>query len=260
MQNAEEKPSRTRRPSILFILCFSYFIPTFLHLFFFFFFFTQKCPGRDTKAELNPRCQVCESLADTGIRVAKMEIIVVVSSFKRRNNPAMTIPAELVQRLATAKNVTVLTGPAYPRKAASPRFARPKPACGRNSVPKNWPLRAPSDAIPVLFGSGMSGGGSLSLVRNQTQRTSPWWKWRASSAVPSHYANVDGLHQRAGSRHVIELHGNITRTKCSDEGTIVSTWKDTATSRRNVRPVAACCAPMWFGSRSRCRKRRCNWP
>ncbi len=39
--------------------------------------------------------------------------------------------------------------------------------------------------------------------------------------------NVDGLHQRAGSRNVIELHGNITRTKCSEEGTIVSSWKDT---------------------------------
>ena len=39
--------------------------------------------------------------------------------------------------------------------------------------------------------------------------------------------NVDGLHQLAGSRKVIELHGNITRTKCFDEGTIISTWKDT---------------------------------
>src|SRR5690242_917221 len=38
--------------------------------------------------------------------------------------------------------------------------------------------------------------------------------------------NVDGLHQRAGCRKVIELHGNITRTKCFDEGHIISTWKD----------------------------------
>lgn len=39
--------------------------------------------------------------------------------------------------------------------------------------------------------------------------------------------NVDGLHQRAGSRDVIELHGNIARTKCFDEGTVVATWPDT---------------------------------
>lgn len=36
--------------------------------------------------------------------------------------------------------------------------------------------------------------------------------------------NVDGLHQRAGSRSPIELHGNITRVKCSREGTVVERW------------------------------------
>jgi NAD-dependent deacetylase len=30
--------------------------------------------------------------------------------------------------------------------------------------------------------------------------------------------NIDGLHQRAGSRHVIELHGNIRRNRCSKCG------------------------------------------
>ena len=32
--------------------------------------------------------------------------------------------------------------------------------------------------------------------------------------------NVDGLHQRAGSKGVIEYHGNILRDRCSAEGTI----------------------------------------
>ena len=32
--------------------------------------------------------------------------------------------------------------------------------------------------------------------------------------------NVDGLHERAGSRNVIELHGNILRSKCSREGNL----------------------------------------
>ena len=36
--------------------------------------------------------------------------------------------------------------------------------------------------------------------------------------------NVDGLHQRAGSRSPIELHGNITRVKCSREGAVVERW------------------------------------
>jgi NAD-dependent deacetylase len=36
--------------------------------------------------------------------------------------------------------------------------------------------------------------------------------------------NVDGLHQRAGSRNVIELHGNLNRIKCFEEGDIVTSW------------------------------------
>src|SRR6516164_4142013 len=38
--------------------------------------------------------------------------------------------------------------------------------------------------------------------------------------------NVDGLHQRAGSHSVVELHGNITRVKCSREGSIVERWEN----------------------------------
>jgi NAD-dependent deacetylase len=37
--------------------------------------------------------------------------------------------------------------------------------------------------------------------------------------------NVDGLHQRAGSRKLVELHGNIGRVKCSREGTLVERWQ-----------------------------------
>jgi NAD-dependent deacetylase len=40
--------------------------------------------------------------------------------------------------------------------------------------------------------------------------------------------NVDGLHQRAGSNDVVELHGNITRVKCSREGTLKATWDEPA--------------------------------
>jgi NAD-dependent deacetylase len=39
--------------------------------------------------------------------------------------------------------------------------------------------------------------------------------------------NVDGLHQRAGSPNVIELHGNLTRTKCFEENVVVDKWEQT---------------------------------
>ncbi len=61
--------------------------------------------------------------------------------------------------------------------------------------------------------------------------------------------NVDGLHQRAGSRNVIELHGNITRVKCSREDRVVARWLPT---RQVPPPCPHCGAPLrpdvvWFG-------------
>jgi NAD-dependent deacetylase len=64
-----------------------------------------------------------------------------------------------------------------------------------------------------------------------------WYEWRRTlipDAQPNaaHLAlarlagavvvtqNVDGLHARAGSRDIIELHGNIFRTRCVREGTV----------------------------------------
>jgi NAD-dependent deacetylase len=40
--------------------------------------------------------------------------------------------------------------------------------------------------------------------------------------------NVDGLHRRAGSRTVIELHGDITRVRCSLEGVVTEEWDESA--------------------------------
>jgi len=38
--------------------------------------------------------------------------------------------------------------------------------------------------------------------------------------------NVDGLHQRAGSRNVIEFHGNVLRTRCSDPRCASTPFRD----------------------------------
>ncbi|MDH4046498.1 MAG: NAD-dependent deacylase [Gemmatimonadota bacterium] len=60
--------------------------------------------------------------------------------------------------------------------------------------------------------------------------------------------NVDGLHQRAGSVDVIELHGNILRSRCSREGVIV----DDPAPNASPPPCPRCGAPLrpdvvWFG-------------
>jgi NAD-dependent deacetylase len=61
--------------------------------------------------------------------------------------------------------------------------------------------------------------------------------------------NVDGLHQRAGNRNVIELHGNINRTKCFDEGGIIDSWLPTTELPPRCPRCGGYLRPdvVWFG-------------
>jgi NAD-dependent deacetylase len=143
----------------------------------------------------------------------------------------MTIPAELIERLAAAKSVTAFTGAGVSAESGVPTF--------RDAQTGLWAKFAPEDlATPRAF-------------RRNPRLVWEWYAWRRKLAAdvkpnPAHLAlaamerlfpdfhlitqNVDGLHQRAGSRDIIELHGNIARTKCFDEGTIVSAWADNGES------------------------------
>jgi len=61
--------------------------------------------------------------------------------------------------------------------------------------------------------------------------------------------NVDGLHRAAGSRDVIELHGNIMRNRCSAENVVIDT---PVVSNAEPPPCPHCGAPLrpdvvWFG-------------
>ena len=61
--------------------------------------------------------------------------------------------------------------------------------------------------------------------------------------------NVDGLHRRAGSSRVIELHGSLERARCSRENTVFESWDETGEAPPRCR---ACGAPLrpdvvWFG-------------
>jgi NAD-dependent deacetylase len=140
----------------------------------------------------------------------------------------VTIPPELLRRLATAKRIAVLTGAGVSAESGVPTF--------RDAQTGLWAKYTPEElATPRAF-------------RRNPCLVWEWYAWRRTLVAdakpnPAHLAlaqmeklfpqfdlitqNVDGLHQRAGSTRVIELHGNISRTKCFDEGAIITNWEDT---------------------------------
>ncbi|MDW8064006.1 MAG: NAD-dependent deacylase [Anaerolineae bacterium] len=62
--------------------------------------------------------------------------------------------------------------------------------------------------------------------------------------------NVDGLHQRAGNRRVVELHGNLWRVRCPREGHV---WEDHHVPLPELPPRCPTCGAflrpdvVWFG-------------
>jgi NAD-dependent deacetylase len=137
------------------------------------------------------------------------------------------IPSELVETLRRARRIAVLTGAGISAESGVPTF--------RDAQAGQWSRFKPEDlATPEGF------------------RRNPRlvWEWYAArrekvgemSPNPGHFAlaelewrvpafllatqNVDGLHQRAGSRNVVELHGSIARTKCFDENVVVEQWQE----------------------------------
>jgi NAD-dependent deacetylase len=158
-------------------------------------------------------------------------------------------PRDLISALRGSTRTVVLTGSGISAESGVPTF--------REAQSGLWARFDPQElATPEAFGRNPG------LVWD-------WYAWRRELVArarpnPGHLAisgmqelasdltlvtqNVDGLHQRAGSREALELHGNIRRTKCSVEGIEVEDYDDTQSP-----PVCPSCGAalrpdvVWFG-------------
>ncbi len=139
----------------------------------------------------------------------------------------MMIPPELIQHLNAAQHVVVLTGAGVSAESGVPTF--------REAQTGLWAQYDPQElATPQAF-------------QRRPKLVWEWYEWRRGLVTqakpnPGHLAlvelekrvstftlitqNVDGLHQQAGSQNVIELHGNIMRTKCFDNDHAVTEWAE----------------------------------
>ncbi|HXC39057.1 MAG TPA: NAD-dependent deacylase [Burkholderiales bacterium] len=139
----------------------------------------------------------------------------------------MQLPPQLLDILRKASRVTVLTGAGISADSGIPTFRDPQHGL--------WSRFRPEDLA------------NAEAFKRDPALVWGWYEWRreavrAAEPNPAHLAlatlehrvpgftlitqNVDGLHARAGSRKLVELHGNIMRNKCFAEGTVVEQGVD----------------------------------
>lgn len=160
------------------------------------------------------------------------------------------LPPALLERLHAAERVVALTGAGISAESGVPTF--------RDAQTGLWArYRAEELATPEAF-------------LENPRLVWDWYAWRrqlTSKAQPNpghfalvelarrfaHFAlvtqNVDGLHARAGSRDVIELHGNIELDLCFDEGTAVTEYAEDGSVPPRCTRCGAYVRPgvVWFG-------------
>ncbi len=122
--------------------------------------------------------------------------------------------------LNKAKRVVVFTGSGISKESGIPTFR------GKDGLWNNY--RAEELATPYAFA-------------NDPKKVWEWYNWRRqiisqAKINPAHKniadmedrypdftlitQNVDGLHKRAGSKNIIELHGNLWYVRCTKEGRV----------------------------------------
>jgi NAD-dependent deacetylase len=129
---------------------------------------------------------------------------------------SVSISGELQERFAQANNVLVFTGAGISAESGVPTFR----GGGDSAVWKGIPFDMISSAgmlardLPGVWEWFNYRRGLLETVKpNPAHNAIARWQTRFKDLTVV-TQNIDGLHQAAGSRKVIELHGNIWRARC----------------------------------------------
>jgi NAD-dependent deacetylase len=130
----------------------------------------------------------------------------------------ISISEELRERFAQASNVLVLTGAGVSAESGVPTFR----GGGNTAVWKGMPFEVISSAgmlqrdLPAVWEWFNYRRGLLEKLKpNPAHLAIARWQDRFESFTLV-TQNIDGLHQAAGARDVIELHGSIWRARCLD--------------------------------------------
>ena len=140
---------------------------------------------------------------------------------------AVLLPMKLVNELGKVQRVVVLTGAAMSAESGIPSF--------QSTQNSSWAKYDPKELA------------TLEAFQRNPSLVWEWHNWqrelvKKAEPNPGHLAlvemqdyvpeftlitqNVDGLHQRADSKPVIELYGNLNRAECINDGNLVDIQLD----------------------------------
>jgi len=156
----------------------------------------------------------------------------------------------VIKVLKEAKRVAVLTGAGVSAESGVPTFR------GKDGL---WKKYSPQElATPYAF-------------ERDPKLVWEWYDWRRSLIAPlspnpahkliaafeNYYPefllitqNIDGLHQKAGSKKIVELHGNIWKVRCTKEGRVKEDYR---VPLPEIPPKCEVCGALlrphvvWFG-------------
>lgn len=159
------------------------------------------------------------------------------------------IANELLRFLRSAENIVVITGAGISAESGIPTF--------RDAQTGLWAQYDPEElATPDAF-------------QHNPRLVWDWYAWRRELIAkcqpnPAHHAlarweqfaanftlvtqNVDGFHHLAGNKNILELHGNLARTKCFANEHPIDNWDD-----ERIPPHCPICDSLlrpdvvWFG-------------
>ncbi len=157
---------------------------------------------------------------------------------------------QLIEVLRQANRVTVLTGSGISAESGIPTFR------GKDGL---WKKFRPEELA------------TLTAFSQNPRLVWEWYDWRRGIIAkkkpnPGHKIlarweeifpafslitqNIDGFHQKAGSKNILELHGNIWKLRCTEEGTITENYE---TPLKKIPPLCSSCGAIlrphvvWFG-------------
>jgi NAD-dependent deacetylase len=135
----------------------------------------------------------------------------------------IAVPPALLLCLRAARRAMALTGAGVSAESNIPTFRDPGKGLWSQYSPKDFATPRGWRRNPRLV------WGWYTHRRRLARRAEPNAGHVALAVLADYYAeftlvtqNVDGLHARAGSRDVLELHGSLFRFKCSADGAPVN--------------------------------------